>query len=679
MAYDPTLNPYLPGKPIGYDLKWMVAEIKKAIALYEPLSGEFQELHDYVMNYFDNLDISAEVSAKLDEMAADGTLDAILQPLFDAYTSDIDHAIQLQDEAIAVLVHRMDTFASLPPGSTSGNAELLDIRVGYDGTTYPTAGDAVREQVEDLHTDYDEIFRRIYAAFFTDSSSGDIATFPDGADGIPVKSAEFQIDPVQNLHGYDHPWPGGGNINLLDIGAVYWDKYRIPSAVFTPDPAAAITPSVSGDDLTLVNTATYTGVGARFGPFPSEATVSLTDSTDTRIDIYSGYTAGAILIASGTGSVQIPSGMAVFVGLTRLATGTVTTKMQIELGGVATAWTPYSNECPISGWTGAEVVDAGKNLLPMVLEDIKAVNTSGTWSGNAYTNVDVTFTVQTDSDGNVTGINVNGTATGTTSFNLAGAIEKGSYILNGCPSGGSSTTYRLIANYSSGSVVDTGNGITINNRALTSVYIRITNGTTISNQVFKPMLRLSTEADATFAPYIGTTHDITWSDAAGTVYGGTLEYLGGDAWRLTATHRRADFDGSNDEIWGWHNSGIAYGSVSGGIITDDVTQYQVLTQCDKLRSTSWAGRSSRDYCCGMYYGASYVFIKVSDSITSAETARTWLAQNPITVVYPLATPVVYDLTGEELLSVLGVNNLFSNTGAAAVTYRADPTLYLASH
>ena len=37
MAYDPTLNPYLPGKPIGYDLKWMVAEIKKAIALYEPL------------------------------------------------------------------------------------------------------------------------------------------------------------------------------------------------------------------------------------------------------------------------------------------------------------------------------------------------------------------------------------------------------------------------------------------------------------------------------------------------------------------------------------------------------------------------------------------------------------------------------------------------------------------
>ena len=53
----------------------------------------------------------------------------------------------------AVQDARMDTFTSLPEGSTSGNAELADIRVGADGTTYDTAGNAVRGQISELKSD----------------------------------------------------------------------------------------------------------------------------------------------------------------------------------------------------------------------------------------------------------------------------------------------------------------------------------------------------------------------------------------------------------------------------------------------------------------------------------------------------------------------------------------------
>lgn len=158
-----------------------------------------------------------------------------------------------------------------------------------------------------------------------------------------------------------------------------------------------------------------------------------------------------------------------------------------------------------------------KNILPFDLADIKALNTNGTWAGNVYTYRDVDFTV--NADGTVT---ANGTATGGNAsiklYNASANYEMlgKKVILNGCPSGGSATTYRIqayrmgSADGSTGTYFDDGEGTipfdALNNASGTvgSFAVAVYENATATNLLFKPMVRLASDPDDTYRPYVPT-------------------------------------------------------------------------------------------------------------------------------------------------------------------------------
>lgn len=205
MPYTPN-NPLVPGDPYSYDLNWIVDKLKEAISLYQPLNDKFNSLYDYVHDYFEGADFEALVDDALRVMAADGTIAAAIAPLLDDYKEDmlqtlerfeedIDARINDQNGQILLLEARMDTFASLPPGSTAGNAELLDIRVAVNGNTYPSAGDAVRAQITD---NYQRIISpqnivpiNISKMITWESGSIDGGTGTDIANATRLRSIEF--------------------------------------------------------------------------------------------------------------------------------------------------------------------------------------------------------------------------------------------------------------------------------------------------------------------------------------------------------------------------------------------------------------------------------------------------------------------------------------------------------
>lgn len=112
---------------------------------------KIQEINTYFRENF-----GATIRQELRNLKNTGELSEIIESnLLDHLAKTSDLANLATKNELEIERQRINNIANLPSGSTDGDAELIDIRVGADGTTYPNAGEAVRTQIKSVQSNYE--------------------------------------------------------------------------------------------------------------------------------------------------------------------------------------------------------------------------------------------------------------------------------------------------------------------------------------------------------------------------------------------------------------------------------------------------------------------------------------------------------------------------------------------
>ena len=507
------------------------------------------------------------------------------------------------------------------------------------------------------------------------SASGPMASFTDAAE-YSIPELIVNVDPVQDLHGYDYPWAAGCGKNLLKVGATSKTQNELVFTAIGDGSSFKVNGTPTGGSASyshengvlapdLISGKTYTLSGGHWAS---------TDVAYIQL-IYQGDTSGnTISLVSSTGAyTYTATENATFKeAWISFKTGNTFTndlvQPMLEEGSSATSWAPYSNICSVTGYTSAKLIRTGKNLLSCK-KDLVTVENNG-----------ITYTPN-----NETGeITVSGTASADSVYGLFSASDIQNYfsnlikegkpvILSGCPSGitsgtsGKNVRLQWFEIYP-GTTISSINGndsasAVPSSLTNTNISICIPKDTVISTPViFKPMIRFINE-DSEFDSK-GVSVIISFGS---TIYGAILDICKGT---LTIDRKCVDMGDYNwvyvSDVsqpffnYGFSDADPSYITTnSNGLLCSAYQHNQITT-----------GNTNKGFC------FSTTYCRVRDTRYS-DAASFKTAVSGVKLVYKLATPTTVQLTPNQLTTLLGTNNIWSDTGDTFVKYWTKPSQDLA--
>lgn len=478
--------------------------------------------------------------------------------------------------------------------------------------------------------------------------NGDATTYPYASsitieDAIPANVADcnVKIEPVQDLHGYDHPWVGGAGKNLLPItlanlkslntnGTWTDNVYERNGVTFTvnTDDGGNVT-SIEINNTASTNTAlvlahnadfdentSYIFSGCPNGGSTSTYFLQYSNMVDNSYDdtgsgvtfsefSHTTYTNRLVMIVLGVGTTV---SHLMFYPMIRLATETDAT------------FAPYTNICPISGHTEASVQRDGRNLVEGTIENC---------------NINSTGLLVSESNYNV-------------SYGRVFANKQ--YTISSDDAAGAVYAFYTDVPIKT-SVSYDGNRTASNNKTFTAPidgYVAFRT----SSSYTQAQLELGSTATP-YVPYAGKTYTISLGD---TIYGGTVDF---DSGVMTVDRAIKDLGTLS---YTYDSSVRRFGAVVSDIKQVAARTLPMVCSCYEVIDD---GRAIEYVTDGSIYTINN-YIEIHDyRYTNPSDLET--ALDGMQLVYPLATPFTIQLTPQQIQLLKGQNTLTASTGDISVT------------